>query len=85
MKRISQKYVMGFALFLILTPVFAIALGTHHVMNNGISPAAVSSLFGLWFLTGMGITVGYHRLFSHRSYKAAAPVRFILLILGGAA
>ena len=39
-----------------------------------------------WFLFGMGgITVGYHRLFSHKTFKAAAPVRFILLLLGAGA
>lgn len=39
-----------------------------------------------WFLFGMGgITVGYHRLFSHKTFKAKAPVRFILLLLGAGA
>jgi len=34
-----------------------------------------------YVLSGVGITVGFHRLFSHRSFKAAAPVRAILAIL----
>ena len=39
-----------------------------------------------WFLFGMGgITVGYHRLFSHKTFKAIAPVRFILLLFGAGA
>jgi stearoyl-CoA desaturase (delta-9 desaturase) len=32
----------------------------------------------------MGITAGYHRLFSHRTYQAAAWVRFAALLLGAA-
>jgi stearoyl-CoA desaturase (delta-9 desaturase) len=36
----------------------------------------------LWLLTGLGASAGYHRLFTHRSYKAATPVRVILAILG---
>jgi stearoyl-CoA desaturase (delta-9 desaturase) len=38
-----------------------------------------------YFLTGLGITAGYHRLFSHRAYKAKFPTRFALLMLGSGA
>eukprot|EP00742_Colponemidia_sp_Colp-10_P010523 GILJ01011561.1.p1 GENE.GILJ01011561.1~~GILJ01011561.1.p1 ORF type:complete len:404 (+),score=49.95 GILJ01011561.1:74-1285(+) len=46
-----------------------------------------TTLFSLiyYFLTGFGITVGYHRLFSHKSYEASLPVRFALIILGAGA
>ncbi|MCU1490310.1 MAG: acyl-CoA desaturase, partial [Acidimicrobiaceae bacterium] len=36
----------------------------------------------LYLLTGLGITVGYHRLFTHRSFEAAPAVRVALAILG---
>jgi len=37
----------------------------------------------LWyFLTGLGITAGYHRLFAHRAYEATKPLKYLLLILG---
>ncbi|MHB1809535.1 MAG: acyl-CoA desaturase [Solirubrobacteraceae bacterium] len=39
----------------------------------------------LYALTGLGVTVGFHRLFTHRSFKAAAPLRFLLAVLGSAA
>jgi len=34
----------------------------------------------LYVAGGLGITAGAHRLWSHRSYKAKAPLRFILMI-----
>jgi stearoyl-CoA desaturase (delta-9 desaturase) len=37
------------------------------------------------FATGLGITVGYHRLFTHCTYKANLLVQFILLFFGAAA
>lgn len=42
-----------------------------------------------WFLffcvaTIMSITLGYHRLFSHLSFKAKWPVRFVTLLFGAA-
>lgn len=36
-------------------------------------------------LTGLSITAGYHRLFAHRTYLAAFPLRLALLFLGAAA
>ena len=36
-------------------------------------------------LTGLGITVGYHRLFTHRSFKAGRGVRAVLAVLGSMA
>jgi stearoyl-CoA desaturase (delta-9 desaturase) len=35
-----------------------------------------------YVLTGLGITVGYHRFFTHRSFEAVAPVKVALAILG---
>ncbi len=42
------------------------------------------SLFGLLYVvTGLGITVGYHRLISHRSFNCPTWVKAGLLIAGG--
>jgi stearoyl-CoA desaturase (delta-9 desaturase) len=43
-------------------------------------------VFGIvYVLTGLGITVGFHRYFTHRAFKTSRPVRAILAILGTAA
>jgi stearoyl-CoA desaturase (Delta-9 desaturase) len=45
--------------------------------------------FGLFMFfyiaTGLSITLGYHRLFSHLSFKAKAPVRFLTAVFGACA
>src|SRR6476469_867930 len=38
-----------------------------------------------YVLTGLGITVGYHRLFTHRSFKTTRTVRALLAVLGSMA
>ena len=38
-----------------------------------------------YFLTGVGITVGFHRLLTHRSFRTHAAVRGVLAALGSAA
>jgi len=51
-----------------------------------------SPTFGMWattillfFCTGMSITAGYHRYYSHSSYKAHPVVEFFLLFFGSMA
>jgi stearoyl-CoA desaturase (delta-9 desaturase) len=39
----------------------------------------------MFMLTGLGITVGYHRLFTHRSFRAPSVVRYTLAALGSMA
>ena len=34
---------------------------------------------------GFGVTVGFHRLFTHRSFKTSRPMRFLLAVLGSMA
>jgi stearoyl-CoA desaturase (Delta-9 desaturase) len=36
----------------------------------------------LFFVCGISVTAGYHRLFAHRTYRATAPVRWALLVFG---
>jgi stearoyl-CoA desaturase (delta-9 desaturase) len=38
-----------------------------------------------YVLTGLGITVGYHRLFTHRSFKTTRSMRAALAVLGSMA
>jgi stearoyl-CoA desaturase (Delta-9 desaturase) len=43
-------------------------------------------VFGVMYVsTGLGITVGFHRLFTHRSFKTTPAVRAVLAILGSVA
>jgi len=44
------------------------------------------AVFGVMYvLTGLGITVGFHRHFTHRAFATSRPVRATLAILGTAA
>jgi stearoyl-CoA desaturase (delta-9 desaturase) len=43
-------------------------------------------VFGVMYvLTGLGITVGFHRHLTHRAFKTYRPIRALLAILGSAA
>jgi stearoyl-CoA desaturase (delta-9 desaturase) len=38
-----------------------------------------------WVTGGVGVCLGYHRLFTHRSFQTIAPVRYFLALIGGLA
>jgi len=38
----------------------------------------------VYLATALGITVGFHRLFTHRSFKAKSAVRSVFAVLGSA-
>lgn len=42
-------------------------------------------LFSMWLATGLGVTVGYHRPFTHRTFTAAPWVAAVLAVLGSMA
>ncbi|KAF9009129.1 delta 9-fatty acid desaturase protein [Hymenopellis radicata] len=38
-----------------------------------------------YYITGLGITAGYHRLWAHRAYNASKPLQYILALAGAGA
>jgi stearoyl-CoA desaturase (delta-9 desaturase) len=71
--------------FIVLLPLLAIPAAVVYVAQHGVTAWELGvGLLG-WAISGLGITAGYHRLFAHRAWKAAAPVRIALAIAGGMA
>ena len=72
-------------LFLVLTPIAAIAGLWYHITQIGVTWVE-PVLFVIWyFACGLSITVGYHRLFSHRSHEASWPLRLFYALFGAGA
>lgn len=71
----------------------AFFLGTHLAALVGVyfwpvyarPPATLWLAFASWQLSCFGITIGYHRLYSHKSFRACLPLRLLLAALGTAA
>ena len=51
----------------------------------GFSWLHLGLLLVMYLLTALGITVGYHRLFTHRSFETTRPVKVIFAVLGSMA
>jgi len=70
-----------FALFNVLAVTAVPLWGVVH----GYSGVAWIAFTVLLMLGGMSITTGYHRMWSHRTFKARWPVRLALALFGGMA
>jgi stearoyl-CoA desaturase (delta-9 desaturase) len=73
------------ALAIAVFPLAGVALALVVTMRLGVTGLDLTLFFAMFVLTILGITVGYHRLFSHRSFEANLPVRVGLGILGSMA
>lgn len=71
--------------FLIGTLLASLTLVPWYIWQYGIDWFYVGLFIVFYIATGMSITLGYHRLFSHLSFKAKWPVKVFTLIFGAAA
>jgi stearoyl-CoA desaturase (delta-9 desaturase) len=68
-----------------VTPPAALAVGCVLAWGGALHWQDLVVLAVTYVLTGLGITVGYHRLFTHRSFKTTRTVRVLLAVLGSMA
>jgi stearoyl-CoA desaturase (Delta-9 desaturase) len=63
-------------------PLVAFVIAIAMLWNRYVGPAELAILGVGYVLTGIGITVGFHRLFTHRSFDTYRPVRYVFAVLG---
>ncbi|MFV0415804.1 MAG: fatty acid desaturase, partial [Chthoniobacterales bacterium] len=73
------------SLFLISTFLVTCTAVPAYIWYYGLSLFQFSLFFFFFVATGFSITLGYHRLFSHRTFQARLPVRLFTLLFGAAA
>jgi stearoyl-CoA desaturase (delta-9 desaturase) len=66
-------------------PILALGLVAWQVWSELLGWSDLIVFAIMYISTGLGITVGFHRLFTHRSFKTGKAVRAILAALGSAA
>jgi stearoyl-CoA desaturase (Delta-9 desaturase) len=66
-------------------PFVLMHLGCLLVLWTGASSAAIAVCIVTYGIRMFGITAGYHRYFSHRSYRTSRVFQFVLAVLGAMA
>lgn len=71
--------------FLLGTLLVALVGTPWYIVKFGLGWPETVTFFVIWFFVGLSVTAGYHRLFAHKTYQAAWPVRLFLLVFGAGA
>ena len=74
-----SNFNFGPGLFIIGYHLLLLAVLPFYFMHYVPSWTLASISFGLLYITGLAVTAGYHRLFSHRTYKAHPAFEAVLI------
>jgi stearoyl-CoA desaturase (delta-9 desaturase) len=72
-------------IFVIILPTVATILAVGLLFVDAVTSTDLWIFAGMYLVTAIGITVGYHRLFTHRSFETFRSVRYLLALFGGLA
>jgi stearoyl-CoA desaturase (Delta-9 desaturase) len=78
----ADRIITGLLTFV---PFALLFLAAWQAWNQALRPSDLIVFGVLYVLTGFGITVGFHRLFTHRSFTTYPWMRGVLAVLGSAA
>src|SRR4051812_33738855 len=63
-------------------PVIAFVVSIVLLWHSAVGWLDLGTMLVLYVLTGLGVTVGYHRLLTHRAFQSPRPVQYAFAILG---
>jgi stearoyl-CoA desaturase (delta-9 desaturase) len=66
----------------IVMPFVGLILAIALLWHRFVGPKELAILLVGYLLTGVGVTVGYHRLFTHRSFETFKPIWYAFAVLG---
>ncbi len=67
---------------IILAPVIALGVILSQVLSDGLAWYNIAIAAGFYFVIGHGVTIGFHRLFTHKSFEARRPLKIALALVG---
>src|SRR5262249_29231170 len=69
----------------VIVPILGLVAAVVFLWGRGFAWVDLGLLLGMYAVTAVGITVGFHRLFTHRSFETNRVVQFVLAALGSMA
>jgi stearoyl-CoA desaturase (delta-9 desaturase) len=67
---------------LLIAPAAAVGVILSRVLSDGLAWWNILIAAVFYFVIGHGVTIGFHRLFTHRSFEARRPLKIALALLG---
>jgi stearoyl-CoA desaturase (Delta-9 desaturase) len=73
---------VGLTAVIVVAPFAALGLAVWLAWGSGLRPTDVLLAAVLYTVTGLGVTVGFHRLITHRAFTARPRLRVALAVAG---
>ena len=84
-RHLPRAVVRGLFAVGVLVPFAALFYAMWLLWDEWIGWRELALFLGLYVLTGLGVTLGFHRFLTHRSFETSRPLAFVLLVLGSMA
>ncbi|WP_316768127.1 acyl-CoA desaturase [Streptomyces sasae] len=78
----AEQFMIG---VFVAVPFLALLAAVPLAWRHGLSPVDLALAVVFYLVSGLGITVGFHRHFTHGSFKARRPLRIVLALAGSIA
>ena len=72
-------------LFVVAVPLLVLAFGAVWFWGEGVHLRDVVIAVASYLVAGHGVTIGYHRLLAHKSFRACRPLKLVLVAAGSMA
>ena len=69
----------------VILPFVGLVAAMALTWGRGFSWIHLGLLVGMYIVTVLGVTIGFHRLFTHKAFETSAPVKAILAFFGSMA
>jgi stearoyl-CoA desaturase (delta-9 desaturase) len=66
----------------VVLPFIAFVVAVVLLWNKAVGAIDLAIFFVMYIFTGLGITVGYHRLLTHRAFVVSKPVEYAFAVAG---
>ncbi len=66
----------------VIVPLLAVIYAIFSLWQRAIGWLDLALLVGFYTLTALGVTVGFHRMLTHRSFRPHPALKFLFLVLG---
>jgi stearoyl-CoA desaturase (Delta-9 desaturase) len=66
----------------VIVPFLAFLAAIVLLWNRVVGPSDLIVLAVMYLLTGFGVTIGFHRMLTHRSFRTSKPVEYVFAVLG---
>ena len=66
-------------------PFIGLVAAVAMLWNEAVGWTDLALFLGLYVICGFGITIGYHRMLTHRAFEAVPPLKAALLVFGSIA